>query len=443
MPTIGEKIREVRTKRGLTQSDLSAGLVTASMISQIEADRAKPSYALLTSLANRLGMPVEYFMNDMDEQFSAAAYLGIASYFLLTDQPEKALETLSNVPPQEPLGSNYQEYLLLQAKCHRLMQNHYEAISCLEQLREIAYRTQDPYLQFKVCKESGYVEYDLNNNEGAIHEWKKADELGKTIAESGLASSVSIHAEMIDMLVHMDTIEREGKNTTTTSPSTFLTEAAELAKVFINFRSIGDSLIEEAKNFLKIDVSRAKSLTERAVSLLDSARLVEQYIYIHVKLPQSDTEHKIDPWTHAAIATASISPVTFIEAECERIEQYLENKDIPAASRRIERCLEILHDFDGETERTSRLLEVECRLSIFKAKVLKSHGEVLDAIGLLETLAEKFSASLDESQKLQYLVQIWAQLILWYAEIEDNDSVFELTKKTEDLVFKHEDHYIA
>jgi transcriptional regulator with XRE-family HTH domain len=443
MPTIGEKIREVRTKRGLTQSDLSAGLVTASMISQIEADRAKPSFALLTNLANRLGMPVEYFMNDLDEQFSSAAYLGIANYYLLTEQPERALETLEEVPPQEPLGSNYQEYLLQKAICHRLMQNYYEAVSCIEQLRELAYRTQDAHLQFKVCKESGYVEYDLNNNEGAIHEWRKAIELGKSISESGLVSSVSIHSEMLDILVHMDSIDHDGGNESQADSGSYLAEAAKLSKVFINFRSIGDSLIEEAKGFLNIDVSRAKSLSERAVSLLDSARLVEQYIYIHVKLPQNDENQAIDPWTHAAFATATISPVTFIEAECERIEHYLDNNDTGAAKRRIERCLEILHDYNSETERTSRLTQVECRLLIFKARVLKHQGEVLDAIELLEDLADQLSASQDEAQQSTHLVQIWAQLILWYAEIEDNEAVFKLTKKAEDLVAKHEDHYIA
>ncbi len=439
MPTIGERIREVRTKRGLTQSDLSAGLVTASMISQIEADRAKPSYALLTSLANRLGMPVEYFMNDLDEQFTATAYLGIASYYLLTEQPEKALEILSKVPPQEPLGSNFQEYLLLKSTCHRYMKDYYEAMSGLEQLRELAYRTQDLYLQFRVCKESGYVEYDLNNHEGAMHEWKKAIELGNSIAESGLVSSISIQAELLDILIHMDSINQDAKSEEQSQPNLYLTEAAELSRVFVDFRSIGESLIEEAKNFLNIDVSRAKSLSERAVSLLESARLVEQYIYIHVKLPQGESAHTIDPWNHAAFAAASISPTTFIEAECERIEQYLNKNDIQAANRRIERCLEIIEDYATETEQSAHAREVESRLHIYKAKILKLNGRVREAITLLESVADK----LDGTQQPEYLVHIWAQLILWYGELEDSESVFELTKKTEELVFKHEDHYIA
>ncbi len=430
MPTIGEKVREVRTKRGLTQSDLSAGLVTASMISQIEADRAKPSYALLTSLANRLGMPVEYFMNDMDEQFTVSACLGIATYYSLTDQAEKALETLAKIPSQEPFGSNYQDYLFLRARCLRLLKCYYDSISYLEQLREIAYRTQDPYLQFRVCKESGYVEYDLNNHEGAMHEWKKAIDLGKSIAESGLVSGVFMNAEMLDILVQMDDIEKQGVKDERHGRGAYLEEAADLAKLFINFRSIGESLIEEAKNFLNIDVSRAKSLTDRAVSLLDSARLVEQYIYIQVNLSHRGSTTPIDPWTHTAFATASISPITFIEAECMRIEQLLETEDYTSAQRRIERCLEILNDYDRELEHPPSIRDIECRLHIYKANVLKAFEGLQSAIPFLEKLATR----LDAKRYSRFLAQIWAQLILWYGELGDNEAVFRLTSKTEDLV---------
>ncbi len=51
---IGQRIRELRTKAGLTQTDLARGIVTPSMISQIEAGKAQPSPGLLKKLANRL-----------------------------------------------------------------------------------------------------------------------------------------------------------------------------------------------------------------------------------------------------------------------------------------------------------------------------------------------------------------------------------------------------
>ncbi len=437
MPTIGEKIREVRTKRGLTQGDLSAGLVTASMISQIEADRAKPSYALLTSLANRLGMPVEYFMNDMDEQFTISACLGIANYYALTDQADKALDTLSKIPAQEPFGSYYQEFQFLKARCFRLLQSFYDAVSCLEQLREVAYRTQDPYLQFKVCKESGYVEYDLKNYEGAMHEWKKAIDLGTFIIESGITTSVFMNAEMLDIFIQMDCININ--KLSNDNQNVYLQEAALLSKRFANFRSIGESLIEEAKNLLNIDVSKSKSLADRAVSLLESARLVEEYIFIHVKLRSPENTSSIDPVTHAALATASISPITFIEAECERIEDLMSKDDFTAAERRIERCLDILDDYGREVSYTPSIRDMELKLNLYKAKVLKEFEGVHEGIKFLESLTGR----LDGKLQPKLLIQIWAQLILWYGTIEDNESVFRLTRMTEDLVFRLKDHQSA
>lgn len=65
---IGQRIRELRTKAGLTQTDLARGIVTPSMISQIEAGKAQPSPALLKKLASRLQVsePELYIEKSLD-----------------------------------------------------------------------------------------------------------------------------------------------------------------------------------------------------------------------------------------------------------------------------------------------------------------------------------------------------------------------------------------
>jgi transcriptional regulator with XRE-family HTH domain len=52
---IGEKIRIMRLKKNMTQKDLAEGLVTPSMISQIESGTARPTPQLLEKLRQRLG----------------------------------------------------------------------------------------------------------------------------------------------------------------------------------------------------------------------------------------------------------------------------------------------------------------------------------------------------------------------------------------------------
>ncbi len=54
---IGQRIRELRIARGLSQTQLAKGIVTPSMISQIEAGKAHPSNSLLKKIAKRLEAP--------------------------------------------------------------------------------------------------------------------------------------------------------------------------------------------------------------------------------------------------------------------------------------------------------------------------------------------------------------------------------------------------
>ena len=54
---IGQRIRELRIARGMSQTQLAKGIVTPSMISQIEAGKAHPSNSLLKKLAKRLEAP--------------------------------------------------------------------------------------------------------------------------------------------------------------------------------------------------------------------------------------------------------------------------------------------------------------------------------------------------------------------------------------------------
>jgi transcriptional regulator with XRE-family HTH domain len=54
--TLGTKIKEMRRRRGVSQSDLAADLgITVTHVSHVENDRADPSLKLLRRIANKLG----------------------------------------------------------------------------------------------------------------------------------------------------------------------------------------------------------------------------------------------------------------------------------------------------------------------------------------------------------------------------------------------------
>jgi tetratricopeptide (TPR) repeat protein len=95
--TLGMKIRDLRMKKGLTQTDLAEGLVTPSMISQIEADKANPSYKLLEALAKRLDVSIDYFLNDIQEKLELDSRYKLARAMIQSQDYEKAIEILQEL----------------------------------------------------------------------------------------------------------------------------------------------------------------------------------------------------------------------------------------------------------------------------------------------------------------------------------------------------------
>src|SRR3982074_1002246 len=62
MNTVGERLKQARTAQGLTQERLAEGLATKGFISQVERNLTTPSLPRLRLLAERLGLPLSYFV---------------------------------------------------------------------------------------------------------------------------------------------------------------------------------------------------------------------------------------------------------------------------------------------------------------------------------------------------------------------------------------------
>ena len=61
---LGEKILQARQAAGLSQRQLCGEVITRNMLSQIEHGTAKPSMKTLAYLADRLGKPISFFLED-------------------------------------------------------------------------------------------------------------------------------------------------------------------------------------------------------------------------------------------------------------------------------------------------------------------------------------------------------------------------------------------
>ncbi|GAA4855745.1 helix-turn-helix domain-containing protein [Kitasatospora terrestris] len=64
---IGQRLRELRQKKGLNQQDLASADISVSYVSLIETGKRAPSEAVLKTLAERVGCSVEYLRTGRDD----------------------------------------------------------------------------------------------------------------------------------------------------------------------------------------------------------------------------------------------------------------------------------------------------------------------------------------------------------------------------------------
>ncbi|HEU4964937.1 MAG TPA: tetratricopeptide repeat protein [Bacilli bacterium] len=89
--SLGQKIREWRMKKGITQTELAEGLVTPSMISQIESDKANPSFKLLEGISHKLEVPIDEFLMDMQDQLEQDTRHKLAVSLMGSKEYQKAI----------------------------------------------------------------------------------------------------------------------------------------------------------------------------------------------------------------------------------------------------------------------------------------------------------------------------------------------------------------
>ncbi|MCL2703334.1 MAG: helix-turn-helix domain-containing protein [Defluviitaleaceae bacterium] len=66
--SLGQRIREVRLQKKLTQTDVVGDYMTRNMLSKIENGSAAPSVRTLEFLAVALDVPVSYFLDGSDRE---------------------------------------------------------------------------------------------------------------------------------------------------------------------------------------------------------------------------------------------------------------------------------------------------------------------------------------------------------------------------------------
>jgi len=172
--SLGQKIRELRILKGLTQSDLGSGMVTPSMISQIEADKANPSHKLLCAIAEKLETSVDYFLTDMQTKLEQTSTYKLAKAFMESGEYDRSIslleELLDNPAPHLQL-TNISFDL---ANCYLHIEQFERATELFEMVLDNSIRSGEHNTAVLALNKLGVIQLRKENLLLAQFHWKKA-----------------------------------------------------------------------------------------------------------------------------------------------------------------------------------------------------------------------------------------------------------------------------
>ena len=101
--SLGEKLRQARLDAGLSQRALCGGEITRNMLSRIENGAAQPSMRTLQYLADRLGKPVSFFLEEQAVVSSNQQIMSSVRQLYDLEQYEQAMTLLEDYAEPDPV----------------------------------------------------------------------------------------------------------------------------------------------------------------------------------------------------------------------------------------------------------------------------------------------------------------------------------------------------
>ncbi|ASS74477.1 hypothetical protein CIG75_05370 [Tumebacillus algifaecis] len=344
--TLGQKIKELRIQKGLTQSDLGSGMVTPSMISQIEADKANPSHKLLQAIAEKLETPIEYFLTDMQMQIEQIATYKVARAMMEAGEYEQAVPVLSELMEDSIPQLHSAEIQFDLAECQLETGHLDEAMDGFDRVLSSAATRKDLYMQILALKKLGLVEKKRHNYPLAIYHWQKALDLIEKLEEKDPFLSSEILSQLGEVYGYLG----EKKDALSAYK-----RAHELLGGSVNFTMISDLYRHLGQKFKEIgDFDRASEYSQHAISLYRGLKNIKLAIEVKENFGISKAEGgdlNVALQTLAECLTeyqeyGYNDKVAHTHGEMARI--YLTNKVFDEASKHCEAALQLLSDTEVE-----------------------------------------------------------------------------------------------
>ncbi|MGB8954961.1 MAG: helix-turn-helix transcriptional regulator [Tumebacillaceae bacterium] len=189
--TIGERFKHIRTEKGFSQSELTEGICSKSVVSHLENDRAYPSASMFGKLAEKLGVPLREIMGMQEKQLEAGFQIEMVRVYIEKADYKHALELIEELDRREDLLEHQQiELLVCRAECNVKLGNFKKVIDELslfvEQQKQ---QTVEDVLLCDIFNKLGNAHYRLNDFEKAYSAFEQGYRISLKLPEFGLVSA--------------------------------------------------------------------------------------------------------------------------------------------------------------------------------------------------------------------------------------------------------------
>jgi len=390
--TLGQKIKELRIQKGLTQSDLGAGMVTPSMISQIEADKANPSHKLLQAIAEKLETPIEYFLTDMQMQIEQIATYKVARAMMEAGTFSEAVPILESLMEDSVPQLHSAEIQYDLAECLLKEGKLDEALDGFDKVLSSATTRKDTYMQIMALKQLGFVEEHRHNYPLAIYHWQKALD----ILEKAEERDPFLAAELLSQLGQVFGYLGE-KNEAL--------QAYERAHHYLegtaNFKRIADLYRGMGVTFKELgEFDRASEYAQHAISLYKGLKNIKLAIEVKenygiVKGEDGNTEEALRTLANCLTEYEEYGytdKVAHTHGEMARI--HLQNKAYDEASKHCEQALALLAEMAlerGYVYRTFSTIRKEQQQYGEAVSYMEQSIKIFEAADLPREIAKSYS----------------------------------------------------
>lgn len=196
MISLGQRIRELRFSKGLTQVDLAKGLCTPSMISQIESDRARPSYKMLFAIAERLDSTVDKLLVDSEMNLDHQSAFKFAKAMMGAKEYVTAIPILKDLLTAKRTHVATMDIQLELGECLLHVGELDASERALQEVVEFGVLRRDKHTLSRALRLLGDLEYGRKRYALAAFHWQKALDHAEEMPEQ----DVYMKAEMLHLL---------------------------------------------------------------------------------------------------------------------------------------------------------------------------------------------------------------------------------------------------